>query len=727
MSDVIKQKAPNLNDIISSNRDQLLKILRGDQPGSLLNKLARPLPKSYIPNLGNVFSLSASVPIPFGLSPITASIGGGADGLFRIPNSDYFLELYYQGEILTTIGFPFNPSSISITTPETIKLTNTTNRTFRESGLNRMRMITISGQSGFAERLGYARDGGYVFENGEVIMHEFEEFLKGYNFLLSYMSSNTYSNAFIARASNIIQKGREQGDNRAMSLSTTKTAPQDKEYLKQTGNKNNEHIYLVLRCVKENISFKVEVSSFSFSKSVTSNRFGYQYNLVLSAYGIEGPGRRTSLLTGIGDDISGYIRKVAAAAALLQAFQTNLIEDTLDPIQGVANALNTSTSELKSAVGSFGLNYNRVQDKFKKVIATISQSLDKFKTAAINAGNQGLQIGVGIPGSTGVGIGPKAYALKNSENDFRKRSNRNRQLGLEGKTAALDLNAIESELIENQFGLDVRQNLNVKQINNFNAIKEMLNSFDYKNASDNHKIELGLMQSVKNDLFDSRETFKSFVKKEYNSSFDRFNDENKTFENESSVSADNESFDYEIYTLKSDEDLKDLALKIYGDESFYIDIMKLNNWLDATRKSDGSFASGGDLIKLPVVNNFKLFSNDRYLTDLDTSDFDIQLDYNRNDLKLISSLRNLNQGIRNNLLSYTGELRLDLEFGLAGLLGVQNTDFVVTQLNKKLLADDRISKIDVRFIEQKKDYIVVGLNITAVQGEQFDFNTAIDI
>ena len=721
MAENIKSNAANnLREVLISNRSKLLRILRGDDNRSNLNRIARPLPKSYIPSLND---LNYTANIPFGLSPISFSLGGGADGLFRIPNSDYFLELYYQGEILTTIGFPFNPSSISINVPETIRLTNTSNRTFRESGLNRMRTINISGQSGYTERLGYARDGGYVFENGEVIMHEFEEFLKGYNFLLSYMSSNTYSNAFVARSemtNTEVKSGREVGDNRAMSLRTFKGATSKS---KNSLYNPSQSIYLVLRCVKENMSFRVEVSNFSYSKSVSSNRFGYQYNLGLISYGIEGPGRRTSLLTGIGDDIAGYIRKVAALAALIQAFQVNLIEDTLDPIQNVANALNTSATELDNAVNSFGLTANRVQDKFKKIGATLEKAIAKFGQNPVTAPVLNTTAGAA---SDGV-IDQQGYGLKNSANNFKRRANRNRQLGLEGKTNALDLNVIESELIENEFGLDVYQNLNIKQINNFNVIKEMLNSFDYYNASDDHKIELGIGQTIKNDLIDSRETLKSFIKKEYNSSFERFNDEFKNFESDTSISSDNENLDYEIYTLKADEDLKDLALKIYGDESFYINLMKLNNWLDATRKSDGSFASAGDLIKLPAQSYFKLFSNDRYLTDIDATDFDIKIDYNKNDLKLVSGIKNLNQAIAHNLLSYTGEFRLDYDFGLSGLLGIQNTDFVVSEVTKKLLADDRIGKVDVQIITQKADQLIVGINITGVLGDQFNFNTAITI
>lgn len=716
-----KQKAPNLNDFISSNKDKLLRILRGDENGSLLKRIARPLPKSYIPNL-NFFSGSFT---PFGNATITLSTGGGADGLFRIPNSDYFLELYYQGEILTTIGFPFNPSAISISTPETIRLTNTANRTFREAGLNRMRTINLSGQSGYTERLGYARDGGYIFENGEIILHEFEEFLKGYNFLLSYMSSNTYSNSFIARSQNITENGREIGDNRAMSLHFAKPRKDNVfDKLQQSGYGSGDQIYLVLRCVKENMSFRVEIRDFTYSKNVSSNRFGYVYNLSLISYGIEGPGRRTSLLSAIGDDIGGYIRKVAAAAALIQAFQTNLIEDTLDPIQNVANALDTSTTELSNAINSFGLNIDRVQDKFKKVIDTTTKTLKKFATTPVI--KQSLQ--TSEANATNGVITQNGYGLKNAENDFQRRTNRNRQLGLQGKVDVLDLTAIESELIENQFGLDVYQNLNVKEINNFNAIQEMLTDVDYYNASEDHKIELGLMQSIRNDLFDSRETFKSFVKKEINSSFERYNSDSTSKEQDLSGNPnDIENLNYDIYTLKADEDLKDVAYKFYGDESLYLNLMKLNNWLDATRKSDGTFASGGDLIKVPASADFKLFSNDRYFTDLDTTDNDLKFDFVKNDLKLITNIANLNQAIKNNLLSFNGELRLANDFGLAGLLGVPNTDFVISEVNKKLLADDRLSKVEINIIEQQADSIIVGLNITSVLGDQFDFNTAINI
>jgi len=694
-----------LKDIVKSTRDQILEVIRGEV--GEIKKFARPLPKSHLPNLN--FLPSPSVPVPF-LGTITASLGGGADGLFRVPNTDYFLELYFLGELITTIGFPFNPRSISINTAENVSLTHTQGRVFRESGFNRVRNISITGDSGFAERLGYARDGGYIFENGEVIMHEFEEFLKAYNYICSVFSSNIYSHAFTARTQNIKSAvNAEVGSNRSMALHP----------LKNKKANLDDIFYLTLRCVKEDINLKVEIRNYNYGKNASSNKFGYKYNLDLVSYGVQGPGRRTSLLTEVGENVSGYIRKVAAAAALVQAIQQNFIEDAIDPIVNVSNALITSTNEIQNAVNSFGINTNIAIDKFKKSVNNIDIVLNKLKTTVGEPVVDGLM-------ATNVTVSTSSYGLKNAENDFSKKRQRNREDAIKGKTNELDLSVLESEMIAEQLGLDVYQNINKKQNDNYNAIIDMLEVQNYFEATERRKVELGLIQVIRNDFIDSRENFKSFIKKESNSSFNRFNDDNLNFAVNDMRTGDVDTLNYDLYALKDGEDLKDVSKKIYGNIESFQNLMRLNNWLDASRKADGSFACTGDIIKIPAGRDISVFSNDNYEVDIAVPYDDIELDFVNNDLKLVRGLKNLNQSIRNNLLSYTGEILEDIEYGLAGLVGVPNLDFVRSEIRRRLLADERISNVDISIQSVLGDSLIVGLKIKALNGEIFDFNTPIE-
>ncbi len=685
----LKVENINLEDSIIGGTGKLLEIIRGETPDRV--GIVRKLPASYIPsfNLGGI-------------------LGADAGGLLRVPHTDYYLEIYYYGDLLTSIAFPYNPMAYVINRTENVSLTHTVNRVFRETSLNRIRNIAFEGLSGYETRLGYARDGGYIFENGEVIMHEFEEFLNSYNYLSHIFSSNQYAYTYNqARFNKNFGSNKDNTLKSGLRASSTLGLGNAGQSLNPYGYnpfQGGDVLFLVLRCVNENVSFKVEVSDFSYSKNTASNKFGYRYNITFNSYGLFGTGKRDNIFLDTINQITGYINKANTALAILQALFINTSEDYILPLSKPINAISSVLDNLQTTIESAGIITGAVAEVANNAINLFQKFDNEVFTTNNNIFSRSANNLTSSIKSQYKSIKDNAYNDINRKNAARENAKRNIS------------DQIDLETIQIALGLDSNKNSVAIDSKNIDAVLGMLKNVDYDNLDENKLVELGLIQSLMNSLRYNFEGIKSIVSKDY-IKISRSNDKETEFTNDTNVIR-GEDFLYKIYTLRENEDLRDVARKINGNSEDLTDLLSINGWLDARRKGDGSFAVAGDVIKIRTNKPDLLFSNNIYYTDLNVPYDDLII--SGNDISLVTGIKNLQQSIKNNFLTYQNELEVDL-YGLADIIGARNIEVIKETIKNKLLVDPRIKNINIKDVKIEQDQLLISLNVTGIDNQTLEF------
>lgn len=683
----LKVENINLEESIIGGKSKLLEIIRGETPDR--SGIVRRLPFSYIPsfNLGGV-------------------LGSDASGLLRVPHTDYYLEIYYYGELLTSISFPYNPMAYVINRTENVNLTHTVNRVFRETSPNRVKTISFEGLSGYETRLGYARDGGYIFENGEIIMHEFEEFLNAYNYLSHIFSSNQY-----AYTQNQDKFNRNIGLNpKNVSKAGIRTPSvlgignSGQSLNPYASNQGGDIIFLVLRCVNENISFKVEVNDFSYSKNTSTNRFGYRYNISFNSYGIFGTGKRDNIFLDVINRTTGYINKANTVLALLQALFINTSEDYILPLTKPLNAISSVLDNLQTTIESAGI----VTGAVAEVANTAVNLFQKFDNEVFTTTNNIFSRSANNLSSS---IKSQYKSVKDAAYNDINRKNTARENAKKSTSDQIDIETLQIAL-----GLDSNKNSVAIDSKNIDAVLGMLKDVNYENENENKLIELGLIQSLMNTLRYTFEGIKSIVSKDY-INIKRSNDKDIDFTKDSNL-IEGEDFLYKIYTLRENEDLRDVARKTSGDPNDISDLIIINGWLDARRKGDGSFATAGDIIKIRSSNIDIIFSNNIYHSDINVPYDDIV--FKGNDFDLITDVKNLQQSIKNNFLTYEDELDINL-YGLASIIGARNIEIIKESIKNKLLIDPRIKNVIVKDVKIEKDQLLVSLSVVGIDNQVLEF------
>jgi len=620
-------------------------------------------------------------------TPLLSSLSGtpSQDGIFRIANVNYYLEVrnaMYDEPILV-IGFPFDPSALQIDTPQNIQITHGLNTTFREVSQNNGRVITLAGQSGYEERLGFARDGGYCFENGEILMEEFEEFLNNYNYLL-YKTSNSLFRNFSGKG---LHHTNIQNGN--IIHSGYKNVYKDK----------NKY-FMTLRCVRENITYKVEPVNFQINKDASRNKFGYQYSLQLLAYGIYGQGKRSNMFKDILDNVSAYIRLAALAAAFAQSVLENINQDYINPIKEPLRAINTSLSKIEELIGTAGAVTNNAISILSEIRQTVVNLSYIFKENGRIAKSLN---------SSFSNISSQFNATKFEGWNIDK-LNQNTNNSFKGNTLPTErtLEDLENEPFSPQpYGLRVRQNATIKEQKDLNKTLDMLNDFDYYNKFDDELNDLGVLQASLNSMEYNLQNLFSLIPIDFEPS--QIDTQNKGFEriNLKSIEENDEGI-FTIYRLVEGENLHSVARKVLGSANDVETLISVNGWLDAQRRGDGTLCSKGDIIKIPTNNINLLFANDGIGTDVSCPLNDLLLDLNINDIKLT---KNLEQAIKNYFLIHPGELRTVTNFGIGEVLGAKNLEYVKTVISEKLLTDERLINVNFNDVYSKEDTVFVNCSL----------------
>lgn len=300
---------------------------------------------------GNLQSKSKdNFAIPTGMLPDRLA------SLLRVP-IDYILEVWHKGKLVQTISLPNSPSSIDITRVSPTLIQHTLGKLPIRYGVgNRLRNISISGNSGLNPRQGYDRSGSQKMATGPEIFLEFDGFLQDYSELLelyNYTSKANVGNYSSAGPGSRIRHIDDQP-------------------------------YMVFRALKEKVHLRVEPSSWSWRRDQASSRFTYDWRCDLTGYAFAPQGGPKSLfspldeymqtvgnalntvatLLGIADnitnnlrsDIKGLVMPVLAAARNIAFASQNLQEGVADLAnlpRSIVSQFAEATGKLKNAWESF--------------------------------------------------------------------------------------------------------------------------------------------------------------------------------------------------------------------------------------------------------------------------------------------------------------------------------------------------------------------------------------
>lgn len=188
-----------------------------------------------------------------------------------------------------------------------------------------------------------------------------------------------------------------------------------------------------------------------------------------------------------------------------------------------------------------------------------------------------------------------------------------------------------------------------------------------------------------------------------------------------------------VYTLRAGEDLRALALRVYGDSSQWTIIADFNDMQSANIKSDGSLLVVGDTLYVPSLEDSTDYeastnrASDPYLVDLLLVDGD--LNFADGDLRTVRGVENLQQAIELKTRCVLGETILYPEIGLPDVVGAPITERLLAYLSvvifEQVQIDPRIESLsDVEFLVDG-DNLLARFDATPREGLAFPVETVI--
>lgn len=607
-------------------------------------------------------------------SNLTTS-GGFLAELVKVP-ANYYLEMRYGEEIIAVTTFPYDPETVNYSRPNPVNLTYTLGGVVRQTNTIRRHNITLSGRSGLGFRTHYTRTGALRYSEGEIVFQEFDEFLKRYieicanEFGLpnSIMQSNSELNYF----------------DKSQSI----------------GNHKNS-IYLYLRCLKEDLHLKVEPINFSWNKNVSTHRHDYAWTCDFIGYDYVKP--YSNAFFDVLDTVDNTVAGLGGVFGLATNLFTNISNDYIGRVRKTLNNAVGPINSLNEALRSGGNIANNtlglVADVFDvvKSVETIGDSFDGFKNAwdVTEWDNR-------------VGQIYNEYFPAASNN-----GEANSQAQVEGVN--LGLATLSTPLV----GVSDRDDDEAGLLNIFlNTVKtrnENLRSLVPKRFFENRRGEQNdvNLQIILGEYLSNPNNLTLLSKFAY-------------IPNSNDISEYKENFKEHI--LQKGEDLISLAQRYTGTSTTYPILMKINGWRDVRRDANGDYPKPGTKVLVPkntneITNPFG-DALDPYGVDLDLN-FEGDISFENNDLKLIKNVDNVKQHIRNKLLFKQGEITGFDNFGLPELPTVSNTVFGAAVLRESLLGDRRIKDVSEIEISFQDDTLLIDCLVNIVGNNSFKIKTTI--
>ena len=188
-----------------------------------------------------------------------------------------------------------------------------------------------------------------------------------------------------------------------------------------------------------------------------------------------------------------------------------------------------------------------------------------------------------------------------------------------------------------------------------------------------------------------------------------------------------------LHTMRAGEDLRSLALRVYGDAEQWVVIADFNDMRSADIKANGSKLKVGDQIYVPSLETAADFdasvnrNSDPYLVDLLLVDGD--LDILDGDFRTVRGIENLQQAINTKTRTILGETVLYPSIGLPDVVGAPVTSRLIAYLStivfEQVSIDPRIQSLsDIEFLVEG-DSIIARFQATPVTGTSFPMETII--
>ena len=630
----------------------------------------------------------------------------------------YFLELQdYTGESISFYAFPYDPGSVSYDRPTAATFTHTINGGYiREFSSAKTHMISISGESGVAQRLIVNRRGELVYADGQRAMLELDEFLKRYHEF----------NSFITGEKNFITKNNEM----------------EKRKETQRKFKTDPGLRMIFHSLDEQASFIVEPMDFSYGRSKDRYRHSYSYGLQLKSFDYYTIDYNQFTPFGVGalfDSINSALNTAAFFAALASRFLEGVDEQFIGPfrenVQNVSNMLNEYSNTLETL--------DRTVANAVRIASDVAHAIDAGKKllnnvigvfngdlweATRNAGNdvatdfsniteaedivfrdEGEAVLAPQPEETNVAIEQQQAELRAIKNTLEKNPESLNDLVASGlinefiNGTARGVELIQAQAFYNAFLAQA----NLSYINDLN--KRFLRQ-NYHHQYIRSYRHLG--QYLAND-----ESIRDFA--------------NSVNPNNTGIGGDKDALIRTInYTMREGQTLEDVARLLLGASNRWVVLAGINNWVSATRNHLNNLPAGGEVIKVPASataisdqNPFVDFEKDDGLLGVDLRLEGNDLVFTNDDIALASGEDNIKQLIVHTVLSNKGEIPGFGVFGTPDYIGsaVANEelslDYVNLSLRQALLADSRIVELSDVEIQLDGTKIDFSCSVVPIVGE----------
>ena len=626
---------------------------------------------------------------------------------------NYVLELHgLPGNEFYVIPLPSQPESISCTRSygETPVYTFDPDYVYREIAKQRGGSISVSGRAGVYSRLGLRYDfrslkgatttdvskiesgkaldiaksvgnavldifgdsGGVFYGDGESHMKEFHKFCQKYH------------------------------EYAAEKKKLSRTGIFD---LNKTMN-NEDQPYLVFRALKENIHVRVAIQNFTWSKAKDSTRMSYAWTLNLNIYDDHNNGNNPFAIEFIQDLLGGFNRAIEnlnGKIFLLSRVLPGLANQVTSPLGETVKQLNNTFKGVNAVANSPGVAVSSLRNAVSNALGVISNALE-------------YTLGVRSDNFFGTKV------LKNwSDYSYFDGSWGFQRLGDTIFYVTSGGDADDFESVPN----DIDVATSSYALKNEALIVEELMQAIHAAA--------GYLNLAKTLIDSSQFNATGFLNRNENSWSgiaalfdDRSNIRKNTPANFSAVN----------YTLRTGENLINIAEKVMGTRELWTVLAELNNCTDAFTRADGSPLSSGSVILIPTNDNSLILTflpnveGERgskigvdFLLD-DSGDFVLD----DMDFKLVKDVANLKQAVKNRLQTRKGELTHNPNFGLSDIIGNKNVwsaQYIAMHIRDQLLQDGRFLDVKDIEIDEQGDELFVKITAFTIQKQNLTFKTGV--
>jgi len=196
-----------------------------------------------------------------------------------------------------------------------------------------------------------------------------------------------------------------------------------------------------------------------------------------------------------------------------------------------------------------------------------------------------------------------------------------------------------------------------------------------------------------------------------------------------------------VITVHEGETLRDIAQKWMGNARYWMAICEHNKMPSPYTKSDGTPLKTGDALLVPTRSSFiekamlsptQKMSTDRFGKDLymnpRTGDLEM-VGLDGIDIRTVTDKENLEQAIRNRLLTRQNECSYWPAYGLPSFIGEKHTaetlGYLAAHLNAQLLQDPRIIELDTMRLTDEGDGLTAYLEVVPILGSNVSVISAI--